>query len=349
MIVIVASIVNIPFFVSGGTFVEYLLSTTLFTLFNKHVFVRHVTRDIKKNIEHGTCFKYGQSTNQHMEIFFPRSHRSSLHVPVLFYFHGGAFNIGDKDFGLGISKWVSEHGIIGITVGYALAGHKRWKGTQTAVEDAINAVEYVLTKADELGVDADQIVLAGDSAGGAIALMTPQLLMNTTSIAAVVCSWPMTTFNAKNFIPLKKYGNWLETSQESVRMSPSLFVASDDPDPQLKIKQLLSNLGIFGRRARGWLTSKSLYDPKEFVIDIGAGLPDTLLLCAENDRVTPYKQQKMFAERIDQQSNVEIALFEDCDHGEGAVFSSEGRRQCYKFSEKTYQCRALQQRIGRVR
>ena len=53
----------------------------------------------------------------------------------------------------------------------------------------------------------------------------------------------------------------------------------------------------------------------------------TLLLCAEEDRITPCASQLMFAERI----GAEVAVFEGAGHGDGCVHCEAGRRHAMRF------------------
>ena len=181
--------------------------------------------------------------------------------------------------------------------------------------------------------DLGAIVLAGESAGGAIALAASRaLLARGAPIAATVCSWPLTTLDARFYAPAWADGAWRETSRASVAATPTVFAparAAGDGEPQAQIARALTDLGVFGRARRGWLSARARYrPPADFVA--ADPLPPTLLLCAERDRVTPLGQQRMFADTLCR-SRVRVAVFEGADHGEGGFHSAEGRALVLRF------------------
>lgn len=87
--------------------------------------------------------------------------------PVLVYFHGGGFTIGS----------IASHDILCrelsrltpcavVSVDYRLAPEYRFP---VAFDDAWDAVRWVASHGDALGVDATRLALGGDSAGGTLA------------------------------------------------------------------------------------------------------------------------------------------------------------------------------------
>ena len=185
--------------------------------------------------------------------------------------------------------------MLGVTVGYALANDARWNGTETAVQDALDAVAHVRRAHPELGA----LVLAGESAGAAVALAAAHALAaRGAPVAATVCSWPLTTLDARFYAPWWARARGAKTSPASVAAAPTPRAARGAEGvggPQAQIARALTDLGVFGRARRGWLSARARYRPRaDFVA--ADPLPPTLLLCAERDRVTPLGQQRMFAD-----------------------------------------------------
>ena len=96
---------------------------------------------------------------------------------VLIYFHGGGWIIGStKDnhaFTRGLAK---ETGYLVVSVDYRLAPEHVFP---TAINDAYAALEWVLEHIGEYGGDREQVIIAGESAGGNLAAaVTSRFLAN---------------------------------------------------------------------------------------------------------------------------------------------------------------------------
>ena len=105
--------------------------------------------------------------------------RKSEVRPLIIWMHGGGFRFGSKR-ALGIRSWCTDfarRGYVCAAINYRMNRKNTLfhfknmvAGCYDAVEDARMAVAWFKRHAGELGIDTTRIVLAGNSAGGMIAL-----------------------------------------------------------------------------------------------------------------------------------------------------------------------------------
>ncbi len=88
-------------------------------------------------------------------------------MPLLTYYHGGGFSIGDVPSYDGLARFLAVQGRIAVlSVEYRLGPEHRFP---QAHEDGFSAFAWARLSAAELGIDKQRIAVAGDSAGGGIA------------------------------------------------------------------------------------------------------------------------------------------------------------------------------------
>ncbi|MBU8816975.1 alpha/beta hydrolase [Mycolicibacterium goodii] len=88
-------------------------------------------------------------------------------LPLTVYYHGGGWLLGSIDSHDAATRLLANaSGSAVLSVGYRRGPESRFP---TAVNDAIDAVEWARRSGAELGVDTSRIAVAGDSAGGNLA------------------------------------------------------------------------------------------------------------------------------------------------------------------------------------
>ena len=102
-----------------------------------------------------------------VRIYTPQNFTSGA---ALVYYHGGGWVIGTLNgYDTVCQTLADESGYKVISVDYRLAPETRYPG---AVDDAFFAYNWVLENCQELGVSADRVAVAGDSAGGNLSIAT---------------------------------------------------------------------------------------------------------------------------------------------------------------------------------
>lgn len=110
-----------------------------------------------------------------MDVFRPASATGPL--PTVVWIHGGAWISGAKEDVDPYMRILAAEGYTTIAVNYTIGPEGVYP---LAVKQLNTALAYIDEHADELGVDASQIVLAGDSAGGQLASQMATLITSPT-------------------------------------------------------------------------------------------------------------------------------------------------------------------------
>ncbi|MGV0792533.1 alpha/beta hydrolase [Mycolicibacterium sp. XJ1819] len=116
--------------------------------------------------------------------------------PVVVFIHGGGWSVGDLDGYDGIARrHVVGADAVVVSVDYRLAPEHPYPA---AVDDAWAATQWVAEHAEELGVDANRLAVAGDSAGGNLAAVVTQLARDAGGppIRFQLLWYPSTTFDS---------------------------------------------------------------------------------------------------------------------------------------------------------
>src|SRR6478672_4532506 len=99
-----------------------------------------------------------------------RPHGDSSPRPAVVFCHGGGFVLCDLDSHDSFCRAMSRHTeTVVISVDYRLAPEHR---APAAAEDVFAAWCWTIEHADDLGVDSQRVLVAGDSAGGNLAAVT---------------------------------------------------------------------------------------------------------------------------------------------------------------------------------
>jgi acetyl esterase len=114
-------------------------------------------------------------------------------LPIIVYFHGGGWLLGSIDSHDGTARRLAlASGMAVLSVGYRRGPESRFPA---AVNDAVAAVRWAVSHAEELQLDADRLAVAGDSAGGNLATVAAAQLRGdpAVTIRHQLLAYPVTT------------------------------------------------------------------------------------------------------------------------------------------------------------
>ena len=101
-----------------------------------------------------------QGANTTFDIFWPSNKSGPL--PTVVWIHGGAWISGDKGNVDPYVRILAAKGFTTVSLNYTISPETTYP---TALNQLNDALGYLVSHADELRIDPDQIVIAGDSAG----------------------------------------------------------------------------------------------------------------------------------------------------------------------------------------
>ncbi|MEP6874389.1 MAG: alpha/beta hydrolase [Burkholderiales bacterium] len=117
-----------------------------------------LTRELRAEGPHGAI---------PLRLYRPLGSSEGASLPVLVYYHGGGWVIGDLDTHDTLCRELANgSGCAVVAVDYRMGPEHRFPA---AVDDCIAATHWVHAQASELKIDAARLAVGGDSAGGNLA------------------------------------------------------------------------------------------------------------------------------------------------------------------------------------
>lgn len=163
---------------------------------------------------------------------------SSTAQPVLVFFHGGGWVIGDLDSHDTLCRELANgSGVTVVSVDYRLGPEHRFPA---AVDDCIAATRWVHARASELGLDAARMAVGGDSAGGNLAAVVALALRGDSALqlAWQLLIYPATDmrFNAASH---KRNGQGFLLTSDTIRYFHDHYIDQAQHDLDWRASPLL--------------------------------------------------------------------------------------------------------------
>ncbi len=238
----------------------------------------------------GIAYKQTPQGPLHLDAYRPADGDGH---PLVVMIHGGGWARGGR-FEMGLSKWagyLASAGFAVVSIDYRLAPAAQFPAP---FQDCLDAVDWAVEHADELGADPARVGLWGDSAGGHLVLLLatsqthpaydgPRMRTAADRLRAVVAFYPPTDL-------LRLYR--AETRGGGITSLVKDFVGTDpDADPQR------------------WRNASPIEQ-------VHPDVPPILLLQGTRDLLVPHSQATSFAERLQAAgADHELHILEDAVHG----------------------------------
>jgi acetyl esterase/lipase len=104
-------------------------------------------------------------------MVFTPEHRAQS-CPAVLWIHGGGYVVGNPEFeAAGTGRLVSDLGVVAVSPDYRLAPEHPFPA---GFDDCMAALRWMLSNADELGIDPSRVAVMGASAGGGLAAAVAQ-------------------------------------------------------------------------------------------------------------------------------------------------------------------------------
>lgn len=162
-------------------FVSLIILTAMFTVKAQQRYKDFVFEkvDVKKNISYRKGVPAGIKEKSYRFDFYQAAADSFSKRPLIIWMHGGGFKYGKKRSG-GIPLWsktFAQRGYVCAAINYRLSKKRPLRkfndlveACYDAIEDLETALQFFKQNAALYRIDTNRIVLAGNSAGGIIAL-----------------------------------------------------------------------------------------------------------------------------------------------------------------------------------
>ena len=235
---------------------------------NSHIGVKKL---VYKKTPHGELI---------LHIFNPKSAKKISDAPALVLFHGGGFKSGDPGQFYPQAKYLSQFGIVVISVQYRI---KNTHGTERAhsVMDGKSALAWISDNAELLGIDRDKISVGGGSAGGFMAAVAP--------------------ISMKTIANSDRDGNQVYESEPSIESIKPAAAVLYNPGFGVNLKSY--------KNFNEW-KSESIF------AGLDKNYPPTLILLGTDDWLTSESLAKLFCAQLrEKKIRCDIVMYRDQKHG----------------------------------
>ena len=181
---ILAWVVGVIALLSGLIYIAFQVSPWPSALLIRSVFeadAKNKSEALEKHVPAGISsvrnlqYKQGDK-DAYLDVFYPSSIKNTdKKLPTVVWIHGGGWISGNKNNVENYLKILAGKGYVTVSINYTIAPEAKYP---TPVIQTSEALRYLNKNANQLHIDKNQFVLAGDSAGSQIAAQTATIITN---------------------------------------------------------------------------------------------------------------------------------------------------------------------------
>jgi len=151
-------------------------------------------------------------------------------LPCLLFFHGGGLLLKASKAHYQIAKWYAEKARCKVVLAdYRLLPRNPYP---VAVEDCYSTCRWVLRHADRLGINADKIVVAGDSAGGTLAAAVALMLWDRMRLSPLGAMLIYPALDRRMITgSMKKFTDTPVWDAKRTKMFWKAYLGEQEPEP----------------------------------------------------------------------------------------------------------------------
>ncbi len=173
-----------------------------------------------------------------LDLYYPKD--SDINHPLIINIHGGGWNHGTKESQTGFNTFFKRNCIVA-NIEYRLVNQST---APAAIEDARDALLFLVKNASSYNIDPQKILIMGSSAGGHLALMTGLLGQNSPfdsidienksfKIIGIFDKYGITDLSDKTVYNSKSVKNWLGDNHSNLdfvaSVSPINYIQKNNP------------------------------------------------------------------------------------------------------------------------
>ena len=156
------------------------------------------TVTIASNLVYGSAVDYtGSNVSLMLDAYSVAS--TTTNRPVAILTHGGGFGAGDKGYTVAQGNFYPDMATAFATNGFVAfsLNYRLWPGCpdgctneiSMAVSDVITALHWIQAHRTDYGIDPTKVIIAGDSAGGGLAINTSYQSTNANLFLGCIALW----------------------------------------------------------------------------------------------------------------------------------------------------------------